>query len=77
MKGESVLVDNVMLYYKCVDLVCMCTNHVYFFVIQQTHTVSQSCLRISSVAIVTDIVLSHCMVMSHSVSYAMVEYGYV
>jgi hypothetical protein len=43
MKGESVLVDNVMLYYKCVDLIYVCTNHVYVFVIQRTHTVSLLC----------------------------------
>jgi hypothetical protein len=41
MNGESVLIDNVMLNYTFVALICIYTNHVYFSVIQRTHTVSQ------------------------------------
>jgi hypothetical protein len=37
MNGEPVLVDNVMLYYKCVTLICICTSHVYLSVIQRAH----------------------------------------
>jgi hypothetical protein len=42
MNGESVLVLMLLLYYICVDLICIFANHVYVFVIEQTHTVNQS-----------------------------------
>jgi hypothetical protein len=61
MNGEHVLVNNVMLYYKCVDLICVCTNYVNYL-LYSVHTLSVGLLCHELASVCTMHVLQSCIV---------------